>query len=371
MKVAFFGDAKYIGAYEWIRFLAAQEDFEVHAIVFPGHEREIPGVRLHVLRGRLPGGKLRYFLCVPALKRVLREISPDLLIAYRVVSYGLAAGLSGFHPLVMAAQGMFIASRATPRFSRAFARRALKSADLLHAWAPIMTENMLRLGANPDRILTLTRGVDAARFIPGPTPPPPLTLITTRQLERYYNFPTLIEAVGAVKHALGGVRYWIAGEGSARAELESLVEQKGLTGEIEFLGSVDRDRLPGILKQCHLYVAAVPSDGTSASMLEAMAAGVVPIVSDNESNRHWVTDGDGGRLVQAFDAAGYAAAILEAWRSTDWRESARIRNRALIEEKASWSRNMAVFVKAYRELAAGRAPIPTLEKVPRAGHSLP
>jgi len=367
LKVAFFGDAKYVGAHEWIRFLADQEGFEVHAIVFPGHEREIPGVTIHVLDGPLPRGKLRYFLCVPSLKRALARIAPDLLIAYRVVSYGLSAGWTGFHPLVMAAQGMYIASRATPRFSRAFARRALRSADLLHSWAPIMTENMLRLGASPERILTLTRGVDDTRYAPGPIPPPPLTLVTTRQLEKYYNFPTILEAIRIVKEEAGQVRYLIAGQGSARGELEALVRDKGIEDSVEFLGAVERDRLPEVVRGAHLYVAAVPSDGTSSSMLEAMAAGVVPIVANNDSNRYWITDREGGRLIPAFDASAYAGAILEAWRSEPWRLRARELNRGVIEREASWSRNMAVFVAAYRDLAAGRRPaLPVIPRVRRA-----
>src|SRR5260221_3335753 len=183
--------------------------------------------------------------------------------------------MAGFHPMVMAAQGMFIASRATPRFSRAFARRALRSADLLHSGAPIMTENMIRLGADPAKILTLTRGVDDRLFVPGPNPPPPLTLLTTRQLERYYNFQTLIEAVSIVVKELGVVRYLIAGEGSARGELEALVKDKGLESSIHFTGAVTKDRLPGMLRESHLYVAAVPSDVTSSSLLEPIAAGGV------------------------------------------------------------------------------------------------
>jgi glycosyltransferase involved in cell wall biosynthesis len=357
VRIAFFGDAKYVGAHEWMRFLSEQEGFEVHAIVFPGHEREIPRVTFHTLRGLLPRGKTRYFLCVPALRKSLREIAPDLFIAYRIVSYGLSAALTGFHPLVLAAQGMYIASRATPRFSRAFARRALRSADLLHAWAPIMTDNMIRLGADPAKIMTLTRGVDDRLFLPGPEPPPPLTLVTTRQLERYYNFPTLIEAISKVRKELGEVRYLIAGEGSARGELEALVREKGLETSVRFLGAVAKDRLPGLLGESHLYVAAVPSDGTSSSMLEAMAAGVVPIVADNESNCFWVTDRLGGRLVPAFDASAYAEAILEAWRSEGWRGQAREMNRKIVESRASWWKNMAVFVQAYRDLSQGRSPL--------------
>lgn len=356
MRIAFFSDAKYIGSMEWMNYLAQQEDFEVHAIVFPGHEREIPGVTMHTLGGWHPASKLRYLTCVPALKKALRRIRPDLLVGYRIVSYGYSAALTGFHPLVLAAQGMYISSRAHTRLTRGFARRALRAADLLHSWAPIMTANMLALGADPAKILTLTRGVDDAALVPGEEPPPPLTLVTTRQLEPYYNYPTLFEAVQRIRRELGQVRYLVAGDGNMRAELEGTVSRMGLQDSISFLGRVRKADLPALLGKAHLYVAAVPSDGTSSSMLEAMAAGVVPIVADNESNRHWVKDGEGGRLVPAFDATAYAEAILRAWRDPAWRERARRMNREVVESRASWHRNMATFVQAYRNLVIGSAP---------------
>jgi len=356
MRAAFFSDAKYVGAFEWMQYLAKQEDFDVHAIVFPGHEREIGGVTVHTLPGWHPASKLRYLSCVPALKRTLRRLHPDLLIGYRIVSYGFSAAMSGFHPLVLAAQGMYIASRAHTSLTRGFARRALRSADLLHSWAPIMTANMVALGADPARILTLTRGVDDTALVPGDEPPAPLTLVTTRQLEPYYNYPTLLRALLDVRRELGEVRYLVAGEGSLRGELEALVARMGLGDTVSFLGRVEKSDLLALLRRAHLYVAAVPSDGTSSSMLEAMAAGVLPIVADNESNRHWLRDGEGGWLVPAFDAGAYAQAILRAWADPAWRARAREVNRGVVESRASWSRNMASFVQAYRNLVLGAPP---------------
>lgn len=356
MRIAFFSDTGYVGAREWIAYLSGQSGIEVHAIVFPGDLQGIPRVAFHALSGPIPKGKARFLACVPALRRTLQRIAPDLLIAYRIVSYGFSASLTGFHPLVLAAQGQFIVSPETPRFFRHFARRAVRRADLIHSWAPPMTASLVSLGAPPDRILTLPRGVDETLLVPREEPPPPLTLITTRQLEPYYNFPTLLRAVRQVEEEVGEVRYLIAGEGSARAELQNLAESLGLGRSVRFLGKMDRERLPGLMGSAHLYISAVPSDGTSASLLEAMAGGVVPIVADNESNRCWIVDGEGGRLIDPFDAGAYASSIVEAWKAVEWRRRVRETNRRTVESRASWKKNMARFVAAYRELLAARQP---------------
>ena len=359
-RIAFFGDLSYVGASEWVGFLSTVADFDVHVLVFPEDRRDLPGVTVHTLPGGPSGGKGRYLTCVPALRRLVRRVAPDVLIAYRVVSFGFSASMTGFHPLVLAAQGQFIAPRTGPYFLRLFARHAVRRADLIHSWAPPMTASLVALGADPARILTLTRGVDERRFHFGGEPPPPLTLVTTRQLEPYYNVPTLLKAVKRVSAACP-VRFLIAGEGGARRDLEAAARDLGLGEVVTFLGSVSRERLPDLLRSAHLYVSAVPSDGTSASLLEAMAAGVVPIVTDNESNRHWIADGEGGRLVPAFDERAYAEAIVRGWEAPEWRRQVRTANRAAVEARASWTRNMAFFAEAYRAVAAGR-PVP-----PRGG----
>lgn len=357
MKIAFFGDTGYVGTRDWVAWLAGREGVDLHAIVLRGSPCDIEGVTFHPLPGRPVPGKAAYLACIPDLRKALRAIDPDLLIAYRVVSYGFAASMSGFRPLVLAAQGQYIVSPESPRFLRVFARAAVRRADMIHAWAPPMTENLVGLGAPPDRILTLPRGVDDERFAPGPDeggPPAPLTLITTRKLEPYYNIPTLLQAVSEVRSRVGEVRYLIAGEGGQRAELEAMSRRLGLEGTVRFLGTVSRDELPDLLRSCHLYVSTVPTDGTSSSMLEAMASGVPPIVTDNESNRHWVRDRREGRLVPPFDAGAVASAIIEAWEDPAWRRSAGRAGLRAVRERASWKTNMGRFMEAYRMLAAGK-----------------
>lgn len=354
MKIAFFGDTSYAGTRDWLAYLAGQEDFDVHAIDFPAGRRGIDGVTFHTLEGPQPTGKLRYFACVPALRRLLRSLRPDLLIGYRVVSYGFSASMTGFHPLVLAAQGRYIVSKETPAFFRIFARRAVRRADLIHAWAPPMAESLEGLGADPARIITLTRGVDDEIYRFEGEPPPPLTLVSTRQLEPYYNFPVLLEAASRLLPRIGSLRYLIAGEGSARANLEAASRRMGLEKVVSFTGPVARDRLPALVRSAHVYVSAVPTDGTSMSLLEAMAAGLVPVVADNDSNRHWITDREGGRLVPANDPGSYAEAIEEAWNDPALRKRTREINREVIRARASWRRNMAAFAQAYRDLVAGR-----------------
>jgi glycosyltransferase involved in cell wall biosynthesis len=114
---------------------------------------------------------------------------------------------------------------------------------------------------------------------------------------------------------------------------------------------VDHGQIPQLLAQGDLYVSCSRSDGTSACLLEAMATGLFPVVSDIESNRDWIRNKDQGALVPLDAPQLLADAITEALDSVDKRRQAAAANRALIEERASWGANMGRIEALYARLA--------------------
>jgi glycosyltransferase involved in cell wall biosynthesis len=350
LRVAFFADTNYVGSREWMAHFAGPLGIEVHAICFKGDATDLSSVTFHPIDPPGNPGKIRYLTCVPALRSALRRIQPDLLVAYRVLSYGFAASLSGFQPLVLAAQGQFIVSPEVPSLFRFFARRAVRRARLIHAWAEPMAQNLLALGADPSKTMVMPRGVALESFPPRDEPPAPFTLVTTRQLEPYYNFPVILEALVDLRRRAIPFRYLIAGEGSARADLEHRARSLGLEAEVQFLGRVEHRQLPGLLAGAHVYVSAVPTDGVSASLLEAMAAGVFPVVTDNAPNRIWIRHEENGLLFPARDGGALAAALERAWNDGELRRRARPINRSIVEERASWKANMSAIAERYRRI---------------------
>jgi glycosyltransferase involved in cell wall biosynthesis len=102
------------------------------------------------------------------------------------------------------------------------------------------------------------------------------------------------------------------------------------------------------------------SDGASLSLMEAMAVGAIPLVSDIEPNREWVDDGVTGALLPLDDESAAAAKIEALITRPDAElDDMRRRNREIVRERGSLTRNMARFrerldaVMAQRE-GAGR-----------------
>jgi glycosyltransferase involved in cell wall biosynthesis len=139
-----------------------------------------------------------------------------------------------------------------------------------------------------------------------------LRILWTRQLEAVYDPDTLLRALGILARRGIPFRATLAGTGSRRRTLESAARAEGVAASVRFLGWLEPDALAALYRAHDVYVSLSRSDSTSQSLLEAMAAGLLPVVSDIEGNREWVTHRRHGLLVPAGDEHAAAAALAEA-----------------------------------------------------------
>ncbi|MDH5201008.1 MAG: glycosyltransferase, partial [Candidatus Bathyarchaeota archaeon] len=187
----------------------------------------------------------------------------------------------------------------------------------------------------------------------GPGPP---TLISTRSLESpLYNVDVIVRAMAGVRRALPEARLVVAGQGGLRPRLEALAAELGLGEAVRFVGFLDRRALREALAAAHLFVSVPRSDATSVALLEAMAVGCFPIVSDLPTQEELVEEGVNGLRVPAGDDAALAERIVAALSDADLRRRAVPLNRALVEEKGLLETNMARMEEWYYRLA-GREP---------------
>jgi glycosyltransferase involved in cell wall biosynthesis len=309
-------------------------------------------------------GKLGYLANITRVKGIVEEFSPDLLIGYRIASYGYLAAKIGFHPLALAAQGAYIVSPPYSIPKRMFAKTAIRSADLINSWAPHMTKRLVSLGADPAKVLTCPRGIDLELFAPRTDGREcKFTVISTRTLHRSYGVDVVVKAVAIAAKEVPSISARIVGGGEAEDELRDLARRLGIGERVRFEGKVEYARLPELLDRSDVYVSPVWTDGVSASLLEAMARGCFPVVADNPANRHWIEDGKNGFLVKKIAPASYARAIVSAVRNEGVRRKAERENRAIVEERGNLATNMRRIEAAYHELIDSSGP--------RSFHSYP
>lgn len=302
-------------------------------------------------------GKLRYFAAVPAARRLIRALQPDLVIAYFVTGYGTLGKLSGFHPLVLITAGEDVLLSPRKLLMRRLVRFNLQHADLIVAWAPHMADAVRALGIPDSQIMIQPRGIPLDIFgnirIHSPQAETGIRIVSTRSLRPEYKLDTLIRAFRIL--ADGDEKYYsltLIGSGSEHAALEALVHELELDQSVQFAGRVSNSALPPILAQHHLYVSLYGMDGVSASLLEAMAVGLTPITFDFAANRYWVTPGENGLFVNSLDPAHIASVIQQAAGDLPLRQRAWQQNPRIVSERADLYRNTALYLDRFKELIA-------------------
>jgi glycosyltransferase involved in cell wall biosynthesis len=104
-------------------------------------------------------------------------------------------------------------------------------------------------------------------------------------------------------------RLLLVGDGPMRGELESFIAAERLGDSVTITGQ--RNDVPALVSAMDVFVLSSLSEGTSISLLEAMASGVAPVVTRVGGNPAIVHHGVDGLLVEPRDEAGLAAALLE------------------------------------------------------------
>lgn len=134
-----------------------------------------------------------------------------------------------------------------------------------------------------------------------------LTISMVGRLDGEKGLDTVLEA--AQRAPLDGADLLVAGDGSLGAWLEAEIRRRGLSSRIRLVGRLDRDEVRRLqhASDIHLYAGTI-SCGISICLLEAMACGVVPVVSDVPAAQRSVV-GDSGWVFEAGDADALAACL--------------------------------------------------------------
>lgn len=331
----------------------------------------LDGVELYILQHRWPvkyeKTNWQYLWSLPRLWRLLRRIRPDLISAEFVASNGVLGAVVRPRgcPLVVAALGsdINVIAEKTLVHKRAI-RFALARADLILSVAPDLSRKIESLARPQGPILTLQSGIDLGLFHPPRPDSKKLTdIVSARGLTPIANVDLILEAVRILDADGHQPTVQVLHEGPEQNRLETqfrdLVEKKIL----RFEGKVTRKDLADRLRSASIYVSMTSSDGASITLLEAMACGAFPVVSDIAANRDWIENGVNGFLVPLGDPRLLAERLKTALSNPALRHSASARNRAIARERADERVNMAKIEAAFVELVQMRQPSPRLDNM--------
>jgi glycosyltransferase involved in cell wall biosynthesis len=189
-------------------------------------------------------------------------------------------------------------------------RSVLCRADLVLPMGKFTHELTLAYGARPQTVIVLPFPVswaDVAKITGLPAKP---AVLFAGRLEREKGVDILLQAMRMVKKSLPNVHLLIAGDGSYRATLESLVDALDLRETVSFLGWLQADALQLAYKDSILLtMPSICEEGLGMVLIEAGLMGRPVVASEIGGIRDVVRHGENGLLVPPGDAMALANAI--------------------------------------------------------------
>jgi glycosyltransferase involved in cell wall biosynthesis len=369
LRLCFIADGISLHTQRWTNYFAGR-GHEVHLISSRLPERSNEGfdreVHIHSLARLLPNlwrvsGYLSGIVWLLQVRKLVREITPDILHAHYIQVPAYLAVAADFHPLVLTAWGNdILVDPEQSRISRFLVEYCLKKADLITCESEHLSKRLIGLGANPTKINLICWGVDTQRFSPGEKDEKLIEalgianapiIISTRTLDPIYDVESLIESIPLVLRDEPKAKFLIVGKGSQETKLKRLATSLGVADSTVFTGYLPNDELPRYLRIADVYVSTSLSDGgLSLCTAEAMACELPVVITDFGDNRKWVDDYVNGFLVPLRDTKALASKILYLLSNREERIRFGQANRKKIEDRKALHKEMLKVEACYQEL---------------------
>jgi len=297
-----------------------------------------------------------------ALASQIRAIGPDVVHTHSGVWHkaSLAARIAGVPVVVHTEHGRPVPD---PWIVRAMDGMASRWTDVIAAVSDAVAQLLLaRIVSRPERVVVVPNGVDPEQFAPAPDdgrlraelgvgPDTPLIGSVGRFMV-VKGYDVAIRAYGHLRRGWRGEPppiLVLAGDGPERGRLEALARTLGVERDVRFLGF--RDDLGSLLAAFTIFTMSSHSEGMSVSLLEAMSAGLCPVVTDVGGNAAVLGPALQHRLVRPADPA----ALAQAWRDALQDQARRLADGRVARECVLHGHTLASTVEAYAGIYRAQA----------------
>lgn len=298
------------------------------------------------------------------LTDIIEHIKPDLVHAGPVQGPAFLTALVGFHPLVTMSWGsdlLFHAQR-SPWMQYA-TKCTLASTDVFFGDCQAVTNTATRYGLASEKIVLFPWGVDLDHFSPLKDGngkdglreklgwKENFVILCNRSWAPIYGVDVLARAFIKAAQENARLRLLLVGDGPLSDEIHEILAP--VKRRVHLSGRVPNEALPGIYRSADLFVSPSHCDGSSISLLEAMACGCPVLVSDIPSNLEWVTPQVVGDVFRDGDVDDLKEKLLQMVNDPKLSQYGQ-QSRKLAEQRANWQENFQKLLAGY-ELAYNRS----------------
>ena len=294
-----------------------------------------------------------------ALAATIRTIAPDVVHSHSGVWHkaSLAARMAGVPRVIHTEHGRL---KPEPLQTRIVDGIAARRTDRVVAVSAQLAEELpVTLRVPREKIVTVANGVDTGTFQPQPdngvlrrelgiAPDAPI-IGSIGRLNHIKGYDVMIEAFARFRamQSHPDAVLVVAGHGADRAALDARVVELGLSEHVRLLGW--RDDVHDMHAAFTIFTMSSRSEGTSISLLEAMSAGIAPVVTDVGGNAAVLGPALGREALVPSEAPD---ALAERWAALLGDAARRTRTAAAARSRVIDAFGLDAMVRAYEAIYA-------------------
>ena len=303
LKLVLIGDGESPHLLKWARALAPR--VQLHAIssrgFLPEFLRLLPDAQRLALNTAPEhgGGNIALVKQLPKVGAWLQQTDADWLHAHYLTSHGTlawAAKLGWRLRAQIAGSAWGSDILVTPNRGGSWkwlTKKALRSCAITTSDSQHMADRMRELGAG--EVMVFPFGLEA---LPKQNAKKqPWLCFANRGLEPIYRPQLVIDAFARIAATQPEAQLVVANDGSLRDALQADVAARGLAGRVSFVGRLDAGAQAAHYARSTWFLSLPESDSVSVSVLEAMAHGCVPLLSELPANRELIGDSARGLII--------------------------------------------------------------------------
>ncbi|MCO8093419.1 glycosyltransferase [Acinetobacter lwoffii] len=212
------------------------------------------------------------------------------------------------------------------------------------------SESLISKGAfNKNNLITVYNGIDLNKFnfFNKDKNSNELSFLSVGRFNKQKDYPNLFQAISILKNTINKeVKFYIAGDGELRPQLEQLIVDLGISDCVVLLGK--RSDIPNLLNKADYFVLSSRHEGLPTVVIEAMACGTFVIATDCGGSAEIM--GDTGILVPPQNSEALAEAIKQAVSKTPLEiQENNLKARQRVEELFSLEKSVQNWLKLYEQ----------------------
>lgn len=359
LKILFISAANNVHTVRWVNSLA-DAGHEIHLVFLPNHSPSYhkinKNVTLHALR---VGGAVGYYLNALQLRRIFKQVKPDVVNAHYATGYGTLARLARIKPVVLSVWGSDVFS--FPKKSsihKSILKKNLLHADTITSSSICMAGEIQSLFPDENfNLKTIPFGVDVEQFnyqkYSNATKKKQIIIGTVKTLRRNYRIDTVIKAAATLAKDPSitqdyELRFDIYGDGPLRHELQLLIDENNLSKIVTLKGGIPNADVPKVLSGMDIFCVTSEHESFGVAVVEAMLMRLPVVATDVDGFREVL--GNDGLLANVGDPEDVADKLRLLITKPELRKQLGKSAQQRAEELYNWKDNVKTMLATYHDV---------------------